>query len=63
MRIFTMILIGLHYLNTHKDRIQHRDLKPGNILIFNAPAPYNYYTVKITDFGVSKVNFSTINAA
>ena len=61
MRIFTMILIGLHYLNTHKDRIQHRDLKPGNILIFNAPN--NYYIVKIADFGVSKVNFSTINAA
>ena len=46
--IMYQILSGLHYLHTHS--IMHRDLKPGNILCFSDG------TVKITDFGLSKVD-------
>lgn len=48
--IMYQILSGLHYLHTH--HIMHRDLKPGNILCFSDGI------IKITDFGLSKVDSS-----
>ena len=39
---------GLRYLNEQKPAIIHYDLKPANIL-------YSGGTVKITDFGLSKL--------
>jgi serine/threonine protein kinase len=41
------ILLGMQYL--HQNKVFHRDLKPHNILISHAG------TVKIADFGLSRV--------
>jgi len=43
------ILSALHYL--HQAKITHRDIKPDNILI----ADLDPFTVKLSDFGLSKV--------
>ena len=51
MHIFSMILIGLHYL--HGRGIIHRDLKPANILLDYLPG--GVIIVKIGDFGISKI--------
>lgn len=56
MDYFTMILIGLHYLDSKK--IVHRDLKPANILIDVLPGGMNI--LKIGDFGISKVDLKEL---
>ncbi len=56
MNYFTMILIGLHYLNSKN--IIHRDLKPANILIDELPGGFNI--LKIGDFGISKVDLKEL---
>ncbi|KAL2501902.1 Mitogen-activated protein kinase kinase 5 [Forsythia ovata] len=48
------ILSGLHYL--HKRKIVHRDIKPSNFLINSRR------TVKIADFGVSRILDQTMDA-
>jgi len=45
-KILTQITLGLYYL--HSKDIIHRDIKPGNILIFDSTY------VKITDFGATR---------
>ena len=61
MIIFTMIIIGLHYLDNKKERIHLRDQKPAKILIFKAENEETYI-VKIADFGISKLDYQTIIA-
>jgi len=46
--IICQILSGLEYLNRHKRKIIHYDLKPQNILFHNGE-------IKISDFGLAKV--------
>lgn len=48
---FRQVLLGLSFLHSH--RVVHRDLKPENLLV-EAP-----FTIKISDFGLSKVERST----
>ena len=48
MQIFVQLLLGLNFL--HRNQIDHRDIKPLNILMFN-----NALNVKIADFGMSKL--------
>lgn len=43
------VFSGLAYLNAPQHRVIHYDLKPGNILLCRSG------TIKITDFGLSKV--------
>lgn len=45
----TQLALGMNYLHTCKPPIIHRDLKPANLLIDHAG------TLKISDFGLSKV--------
>lgn len=46
--VIVQVLSALRYLNTAPNKIIHYDLKPGNIL-------YNKGSVKIADFGLSKI--------
>ena len=39
----------------HSKHISHRDLKPENILIEKDPATEEVSTIKVTDFGLSKI--------
>jgi serine/threonine protein kinase len=59
MTIFSMILIGVHYL--HRKGIVHRDLKPANIIFDHLPGGTSI--LKIGDFGISKVNLSKMKVA
>ncbi len=47
--IMAQVFSGLAYLNAPQHRVIHYDLKPGNILLCRSG------TIKITDFGLSKV--------
>jgi serine/threonine protein kinase len=49
-KIMLDILLGIDFM--HKNKIMHRDLKPGNILLFHDNS--NIYNAKICDFGLSK---------
>ncbi len=47
LKIFSQILLGLRYL--HSEGVDHRDLKPDNILMYDMGA-----TVRIADFGLAR---------
>ena len=47
MKMFSQILLGVNFL--HRNQIDHRDLKPLNILLFN-----NNEIAKIADFGLAR---------
>ncbi len=47
INLFTQILLGVNFL--HRNKIDHRDLKPLNILMFN-----NGRNVKLADFGLAR---------
>jgi len=49
IRFSCEIAYGVHYLHSLRPRIIHRDLKPDNILLDDS------FTVKIADFGMSKM--------
>jgi serine/threonine-protein kinase len=50
LSFFTQLIKALN--TSHKSQIIHRDIKPENVLIFNKKQ------VKLTDFGIAKVNNS-----
>ncbi len=39
-------------VETHEKNIIHRDIKPGNIMVFDTPPPYE---IRVLDFGISTV--------
>ncbi|RYP79593.1 hypothetical protein DL769_002903 [Monosporascus sp. CRB-8-3] len=51
VRIASQVVKGLEYM--HHYHFIHRDLKPGNLLIVDKP-PKKEWSVKISDFGISK---------
>ena len=46
--LIRQILSGLKYLNNHKTKVIHYDLKPQNIIFHKG-------SLKITDFGLCKI--------
>ncbi len=52
LRVFEQAAAGLGY--AHTKGIVHRDVKPGNIVLLNAPDSTGA-TVKIVDFGIAKL--------
>ncbi len=50
--LMCQIMCGLEYL--HSQKVIHRDIKPGNILIGKDPHQADQVVVKISDFGLSK---------
>ena len=73
-KILTQITLGLFHCHRRNEikngkagnqessssslKILHRDLKPGNILIFKKPN--GKLMLKIADFGISKLDYMTI---
>ena len=39
-------------VETHAQKIIHRDIKPGNIMVFDSPPPFE---IRVLDFGISSV--------
>lgn len=39
-------------VDTHAQKIIHRDIKPGNIMVFDSPPPFE---IRVLDFGISSV--------
>lgn len=62
-RWFTQLLHALNYI--HKQKILHRDLKTSNIFLDGAPeaCELHDYSVKLGDFGISRVLDGTREAA
>src|SRR5690606_18593615 len=50
--VIKQVLQGLRYF--HGQGFAHRDLKPRNILVYEAPPDFAELRVKIADFGISK---------
>ena len=48
--IIEQLLLALQ--ETHSHGVIHRDIKPGNIMVFDSPPPY---TIRVLDFGISSV--------
>ena len=48
--IIEQLLLAL--VETHSQGIIHRDIKPGNMMVFDSPPPY---TIRVLDFGISSV--------
>ena len=48
--IIEQLLLALQ--ETHSQGVIHRDIKPGNIMVFDSPPPY---TIRVLDFGISSV--------
>ena len=53
IEIFLHVLDGLAY--AHRNNLIHRDLKPGNIMVCTARGGTGGRTIKILDFGISKL--------
>jgi serine/threonine protein kinase len=51
-RIFSQVCSAVGY--AHQQKVMHRDLKPGNIMLINVNEPDE--TVKIVDFGLAKIS-------
>lgn len=51
--IFDQICQAMQY--AHEQKILHRDLKPGNIMVSSENLSYTKYNVKVVDFGIAKM--------
>ena len=55
VRIMSQLLDALEY--SHKNGVVHRDIKPSNIILLEGD------TVKVTDFGIARIESSTLTQA
>jgi serine/threonine-protein kinase/endoribonuclease IRE1 len=56
MHLLRQVAMGLTFLHTHNPAIVHNDLRPANILLkAREKDATDRYTVKIADFGLSKI--------
>jgi tRNA A-37 threonylcarbamoyl transferase component Bud32 len=51
--IFDQVCDAMAY--AHANKILHRDLKPGNVMVLQEDVSYKKYSVKLVDFGIAKV--------